>query len=380
MTGLIMYKKKILCSVIFIGMILWIIVDSCRPDHLFSRTENRLLQQKPSFSGQKFLEETYQQEYEKYLSDQFLYRDKWVSLKTKLEILSGKKEINGVYLASDGSLIERHLPSEIDPDTAEKKLYELKNFIENYEHLNENKTEQTDVKVMLVPTADIIYQEKLPPYAEQFDQIAYLNKAEEILGEGYLIDVKTALSEHANEYLYYRTDHHWTTLGAFYGYQQYCKVMEWDSGTVPQRPAYKQTVSKDFYGSLARKTQLYKNPDEIVLYRIPGDDELKVSFDGVWEQGIYDFNAVASNRDQYEIFLGGNHGFVEIQTGRKNKRTLLIIKDSYANCMIPFLIPDYEKIVIVDPRYYRGSMDELIRNKDFTQILILYNVIHFIGA
>ena len=133
-----MCKKKILCSVIFIGMILWIIVDSCRPDHLFSAGENRLLQQKPSFSGQRFLEEAYQQEYEKYLSDQFLFRDKWVSLKTKLDILSGKKEINGVYLANDGSLIERHLPSEIDPDIAEKKLYDLCNLIKKYEQFKDN--------------------------------------------------------------------------------------------------------------------------------------------------------------------------------------------------------------------------------------------------
>ena len=378
-----MCKKKILCSVIFIGMILWIIVDSCRPDHLLSAGENRLLQQKPSFSGQRFLEEAYQQEYEKYLSDQFLFRDKWVSLKTKLDILSGKKEINGVYLANDGSLIERHLPSEIDPDIAEKKLYDLCNLIKKYEQFNKNKMKETDIKVMLVPTADIIYREKLPPYAGYFDQTAYLHKANNILGEEHFIDVERVLSEHSDEYLYYRTDHHWTTLGAFYGYQEYCKVMKKDSLIEFKKPKYKlQTVSNDFYGSLSRKTQLYKRPDEIILYRTPGDQEVRVSYDGVREskQGIYDFDAVASARDQYEIFLGGNHGFARIETECENQRTLLVIKDSYANCMIPFLISDYKRIVIVDPRHYRGSMDELVRNEDFTQILVLYNVIHFIDA
>ena len=378
-----MYKKKVFCSVIFIGMILWIIVDSCRPDHLFSAGENRLLQQKPLFSGQGFLEETYQQEYEKYLSDQFLFRDKWVSLKTRLEILSGKKEINGVYLANDGSLIERHLPSEIDADIAEKKLYELNNFIEMYEHFNEKKTGETDIKVMLVPTADIIYREKLPPYAGYFDQTAYLDKGEDILGENHLINVEAALSEHSDEYLYYRTDHHWTTLGAFYGYQKYCEVMEENSGISFQRTEYVlQTVSDDFCGSLARKTQLYKNPDEIILYRMSEDQDVKVCFDGVYEsgRGIYDFDAVASARDQYEIFFGGNHGIVEIERECENQKTLLVIKDSYANSLIPFLIPDYEEIVIVDPRYYRGNIKNLIWDGNFTQILILYNVIHFIDA
>lgn len=378
-----MCKKRILCSVIFIGMILWIIVDSCRPDHLFSVGENRLLQQKPSFSGQRFLDETYQQEYEKYLSDQFLFRDKWVSLKTRLEILSGKKEVNGVYLADDGSLIERHLPSEIDPDMAEKKLHDLKKFIEIYEHFEEMKTKETDIKVMLVPTADVIYQEKLPPYAGYFDQTAYLCQAKEILGEAHLIDVEDVLSEHSDEYLYYRTDHHWTTFGAFYGYQKYCEVMEGDTGIAFQSPAYAlQIASDDFYGSLARKTQLYQNPDEIILYRTPEDQKVEVSFDGVLEpgQGIYDFDAVNSGRDQYEIFLSGNHGYTEIKTGCENQRTLLVIKDSYANCMIPFLISDFERIVIVDPRYYRGNMKDLIWNQTFSQILILYNVIHFIDA
>lgn len=378
-----MCKKKILCSTIFICMILWIIIDSCRPDHLFSAGENRLLQQKPLFSGRKFIEETYQQEYEKYLSDQFLFRNKWVASKTRLDILSGKKEVNGVYLANDGSLIERHLPSEIDQERAQKKLYDLKKYFEMYKNLKGNETRETSIKVMLVPTADIIYQEKLPLYAGYFDQTAYLNKAKDILGEAYFIDVETTLSEHSDEYLYYRTDHHWTTLGAFYGYQQYCNVMERDSGISFKRPEYVlQTVSDDFYGSLARKTQLFKRPDEIILYRIPGDDEVKVSFDGVWEpgRGIYDFGAVASARDQYEIFLGGNHGLIDIETGYENQRTLLVIKDSYANSMIPFLVQDFERIVIIDPRYYRGSIDELINDENFTQILILYNVIHFIDA
>lgn len=222
-------------NVILISAVILIftVADFFQEDRLFSDTENRMLAQKPKFSLESLFRGTYTQDYETYVTDQFVSRDKWIAVKTGLDVLMQKKEIGGVYLGRDDYLIEQHLPQAHSQEQVEEKLKLLSKLVD-----------QWDAKVMLVPTADNVLTEKLPAYAPYFDQTAFLEQAEGRLGREHLIDVHSALNEHRSEEIYYRTDHHWTSLGAYYGYQAWAAAMGVESYPYENR----KVVTRTFWG------------------------------------------------------------------------------------------------------------------------------------
>lgn len=187
--------------------------DLLKADRLFSETENRVLAQKPKLSLEGILSGSYEKEYEAYATDQFVHRDTWVMLKTRMDILLERKAIKGVYLAEDGSLIEQHLPQNYDQAMADKRVGLLRELTERY----------PQTLVMLAPTADNIQSYKLPPYAVSYDQRQLLSQVKEAVGEERVIDLFPILEEHREEPVYYRTDHHWTTLGAYYAYLEWAR-------------------------------------------------------------------------------------------------------------------------------------------------------------
>ena len=187
-------------------LLVFTVVDIAEADRLFSQTENRILAQRPKWSLDNILDGSYEKEYETYATDQFVSRDTWVMLKTRMDILLQKKVIKGVYLAADGYLIERHLPEEYSGELIDERLDQLRQLTERY----------PQTLVMLAPTADNILAEKLPQYAVSFDQSRLLERVKGEIGEEHVIDLFPTLREHREEYIYYRTDHHWTTLGAYY--------------------------------------------------------------------------------------------------------------------------------------------------------------------
>lgn len=191
-------------------LLVFTVADLVKADRLFSETENRILAQRPEWSLENVLNGSYEEKYEAYATDQFVSRDNWVMLKTRMDILLQKKLIKGVYLARDGYLIEQHLPEDYDQLLVNKRLGQLLELTERY----------PGTMVMLVPTADNILTDKLPAYAVSYDQRGLLAQVKEKIGQEQVIDVFPILEEHREEQIYYRTDHHWTTLGAFYGYQQ----------------------------------------------------------------------------------------------------------------------------------------------------------------
>lgn len=360
------------------------ILDICKQDVLYSAYENRLLAQKPKFGFQELLSGSYTEAYEEYITDQFVFRDNWIFIKTGTDVLLGKKEINGVYLAKDGTLIEQHLPEEIDKETVEKRL-KLLQELAVWQADRQEAANEGELYVMLVPTADNIRADQLPDYAEYYVQEPFLVQAVSITGENNAIDVRETLLAHKEEYIYYGTDHHWTTLGAYYGY------LAWAAAAGVEPVSYDvETVSYDFLGSLHSMTHWPASSDTIEAYQPGGAEKEEAVF-----RVYYDFTedpkdsiyepAHLDTKNQYAYFLDDNHPFMQIERTNPPQsaegKSLFILKDSYANCMIPFLTEHYETVYVLDLRYYHGKLLPLLEEygaKGEMDILICYNVIHFI--
>ena len=382
-----MKKINAIITLLLLGGILFglAVADICTPDRLFSEYENRILSAKPKFSLETLFDGSYTKDYETYVTDQFVGRDNWIYVKTVTDVLLGKKEINGVYLAEEGMLIEKHETEDINPETVEQRLVLLQRLTQ----WQEEKGTGT-LRIMLVPTADNILTDKLPDYAPYYPQQEFLEQVKEAAGS-YMIDVTNMLKEHREEPIYYGTDHHWTTRGAYYGY------LAWAAAMNMTPTSYNvQTVATDFLGTLHSKTHWTAAPDTIEAY-IPAvlqeTADSAASHSGM--QVYYDFSEDAKDslyeakhletKNKYGYFLDDNHPFIRIETGTQREeakgRQLFVIKDSYANCFIPFLTEHYETIYVLDLRYYRAPLFSLLEEygaKGDMDILVLYNVIHFI--
>ncbi len=352
------------------------LADIFTPDRLFSEYENRLLASKPELNIKVLVDGTYMEDYETYITDQFVARNTWISIKTSTDVLISKKEINGVYLAKDGTLIEKHIPEEIKEETVAKRLKLLKGLVEW-------QTERGGgtLRIMLIPTGDNMQAYKLPDYAPYYLQKDFLLRVRKEIGDEYVINVENVLNAHNIEYLYYGTDHHWTTLGAYYGYTAWAENMKMTKVSYNS-----EVVSSDFYGTLHSKTNLRVKPDYIEKYIPPITENLQVFYDFENEgtNTLYE-EKYLNTKNKYGYFLDDNHPFIRIETGSqapeaKGKR-LFVIKDSYANCFIPFLTSHYETIYVLDLRYYRAGLFSLLEEYDMQgdmDVLVLYNVIHFI--
>lgn len=344
------------------------IADFMNEDRLYSEKEKRMLASSPEFSKEALLDGSFMEDYEAYVTDQFVARDKWIGMKTSVELAMQKQEINGVYLCSDDYLIEKHEEADFPPELVEEKLALLMPLVE-----------QWDAKVMLVPTADNIMKNRLPDYAEYFDQAAFLETVAERVGEDNYIDVYSALLEHRDEELYYRTDHHWNSLGAYYGYKAWEQAMGYQE--LNYSPESMETVSEDFLGTLYSKVNIEVKPDTIKYF--PSTDILPktVVYDMSVKTNSYYEEKHLDTMNQYGFFLDDNHPFIEIDTGINNGRMLFLIKDSYANCMVPLLAAQYEKIYVMDLRYMNGKLMPFMESyepENGMDVLVLYNCVHFL--
>ena len=298
------------------------VADLWNSDRVYSEAENRVLASRPAFSWESLFTGEYGDAYEKYMSDQFVGRDKWVGLKTRADICFRKKEINGVYLGADRYLIGVNDPDEYTEQMENSRVASLTKLVNHW-----------DAKVMLVPTADNILTDMLPAFAPYYDEERLLTKVRNSIGEEHYIDVYHALQEHAQEPIYYRTDHHWTSLGAYYGFLAWADSV--GRFPYPYDVNGMKTVSENFQGTLQSRINVDWTKDSIQYF--PETEKKAVSV-------TYDFADTADSlyapdyldtKNQYGFFLNDNHAFIEIHTGYNPGKTLFVIKDSYANSLIP---------------------------------------------
>ena len=342
------------------------------PDRTFSENENRVLASAPEFSWESLFEGKFMSEYETYITDQFFLRDEWIQLKTLTEMAVNKQDINGVYMGKDGYLIERHEDSEIDFEMLQKSKDYLVKFVEKFA----GRLGEEHVKVMLVPTASEVLLDKLPPFAEGFDQNGLIDEVYGLLPEGVAVDVRDILKEHADEYIYYKTDHHWTSLGAFYAYQAFCEAMGFDVPALSD--AVFTEVSDEFLGTVYSKLNLDISKDSMHTITLPDTpSEVQMTVDMAEKFDSLYNDEFLSQKDKYSYYLDGNHALTEIASNSEGKGILLIIKDSYSHCFAPLTLGNYEKVYLVDFRYFNMPISQFIMQYRVTDILVLYNAVTF---
>ena len=352
-------------------LILW---NFATPPKVYSENENRYLADKPQFSVSKLVNGEYMNGVDDYINDQFVLRDDWIGAKVGLERVLLKQEINSVYFAKDNYLIEKHYTSDVSSDLAAKNKDYLLQFIER--HIARFGKDR--IKIMLVPTASEILNDKLPTFAKGtgYNQHEYINNLITTLPNDTVINVSDSLMKQKDEYIYYRTDHHWTSLGAYYGYTQWTQNI----GVEPiAKNQFRVTLaSNEFYGTLHSKVNTKLDPDEIYLFDIKKDMKYQLTYNfDKKTTTLYELNEL-EGKDKYSVYMGGNNALVQVETNLKNSRNLLVIKDSFANSFVPFAVNHFKTTNMIDLRYYNGSIDEFINEHKITDILVLYNVIGFV--
>ena len=337
-------------------------------DRSFSDTENRMLEQKPQWQISSVLDGRFMKSFETWQTDQFIFRDGWITLRTAADRILGKKDSGGVFLGKDGSLYEK--PEKLG-EGVWTNLDAIRSFCQRHPELSSY--------LLLVPDAAGVNPEGLPDFAPVETQADQLQQISGYLGDAVLnIPVYDTLREHRQEYIYYRTDHHWTTLGAWYAYEKAASVMGLAEPEAPETPPL-YPVSDSFEGTLASRSGYQADPDTISVFWPGAQTDLVVSYVEEQEESASLYaSEKLKTRDQYGMFLNGNHPLVRIRTMADSKRTLLLIKDSYANCFVPFLVSQFREIVLVDPRYYYGDLESLTAGQSFTDVLFLYNLNTFL--
>ena len=354
---------RITC-IFLLFMILAICANIFLPDKEYSESENRMLAQFPEFSMANLSSGKYMTDMEDYVTDQFFFRDQWINLKVLEDMTLGKRESNGVYIGKQGYLMQ--VPeNNIDMDSVENNLNGIREFAQRHKDVNTVMT--------LVPNAAYILEQLTPANAPVRDQSQDISLVENNVGDVLnFIDLTDTMSSHRDEPIYYKTDHHWTTLGARYAFETLYSAL----GIVPAQDYTIYPVSHTFSGTLASRSGYDRSQDTIDIY-VPQDvdTECVVNYveEGEKTASMYESSAL-DQKDQYEVFFGGNHSRIDITTPVEENKNLLIFKDSYANCFIPFLQPYFRSIIVVDPRYYYDDVDRLVTDNSITDILFLYNV------
>lgn len=357
--------KKVITILLCVGILslsIWLLLS---PKKDFSENENRYLAKFPVLSAKNMLDGTYTESLSDWLADHFPQRDFFVGLKSQTEILSGRKEINHIYIAKEDYLIEQYA----QPQNTQRIIDTLTRFYEKVSQAEVN------INLMLVPTAVTIHKDLLPQNAPASNQLETAQSIYTATGIPKIDCTEFLFTGVSEGQLYYRTDHHWTTLGAYYGYLAFCAAKNLQP--VSLTSLQEQTVTEDFAGTLYSKVNDYNHKkDSITVYTNP-EDHLTVTYTDTGEvsDSLYNFDYL-TEKDKYSLFLNNIHSLIEIENQTSSSEdVLMLIKDSYANSIVPFLAHHYRKIYVFDTRYYKdGPSSFLSEHKEINDILLLYNM------
>lgn len=329
----------------------------------FSPNENRILNQFPNFSIKSFLQGEYQDKLEKAVNDQVLGRDYWTAAAGKMKQAEGLRDIGGVYLGKEGYLI----PKYDEEDIPKFQYMENLRYVEYFASRMEGKS-----ALMLIPNAGEVLKDKLPDCGTFYNSDALYSSAKSVCQHLKVLDLRHALRE-SEEQVYYKTDHHWTSAGAYLGYEAICEKLGMTKHTYLEYNM--KCVTRDFLGtSYSKVLDSSIAPEKIYA---TGNDisDILVTKDG--RKGKLFEESKLKEKDKYGYFLGGNYGEVQIKGRGNTGRKLLIIKDSFANSLVPFLVQDYDEITMIDFRYYRNTAKSLLEKHKKEDLLVIYELSRF---
>ncbi|MCR5587446.1 MAG: hypothetical protein K6F77_07935 [Lachnospiraceae bacterium] len=344
-------------------------------DH--SDLEKRELASFPKVSVKRVLNGKFQKGFVSFVTDHFAFRDNWVEMKSLADIGMGKKEVNGVYIGKDSYLIEKY----DDNDFKDSQIKENVKYLSKFVNMAAESMGAEHIRIALVPGKEEVLSDYLPPFVERGTKQDYLlKKLDSKINDSdqIVLDLTDELKKHQDEEIYYRTDHHWTTKGASIGYEEIMKSLGREDEAKTDYDV--ESVTKDFYGTSYNKIHVKLKADSIEKYEIPEAEDVKVIIDDSGEEsdGELFVEEALDGADKYEYFLGGNYSGVEIDTNRgtkkKDMKTLVLIKDSYSNCLVPFFTANYDRIFMIDLRYANSSIfDKLEKIEKFDDIVFVYN-------
>lgn len=354
----------ILAVAFIICLMVFVIANIVTKDKKVSNRENRSLQEKPKLSADSLMSGTFMDQYEDYVSDQFAGRNIWRSLNIMLEMAGGSREQNGVFLGKNHQLLEDI--ADIDEDAVNASLNSINAFADSHQNIS--------TYMMLIPDSAEVLKDRLPNFAVTNNQAELFDEIKNGLSDSVTwIDTVSVMKQHSSEKIYYKTDHHWTSLGAYYVFNEVSSVLGLSVSDDNLYDVY--PVTRDFNGALSSTSGFCAKEKEQIDIYIPVNNDVSVIVNYVDDQKktatLYDIEKL-DTKDKYGVFLGGNFSMIDIKTSSDSEKTLLLVKDSFANCFIPFIAPYYKEIIVLDPRYYSGTVEEVLFTYHITDMLYLY--------
>lgn len=420
MKKLFKYKLVLLFTLLIVGITIFDIVGDV---DAFSEIENRALQQKPKVSKESILANEFTMKYEDYIDDQFVARDTWINIKSRIEFALGKIENNGVVYGQQNYMFEKY--QKTNEERIKSNTEHIQNFIKGY---------NGNVTVGIIPSSYVKNESKLPLGLNNVDQNNYIDEVYDKISQTKNLNGAYAEVFNMEEtpLEYYRTDHHWTTIGAHKAYSELMEQLDkpfihLERGILGDEVTgtYGLIDVGEFYGTYYNKTKAFHTvPDQLGYFDIP---ITQITIDGVEQSSLYDYGKLAT-RDKYGMFLHGNNGVtvissdnlatltkeieapivilnttdgsievptedeegilgqeeeeqeIDAETGEpvvKEKSRVLLIKDSYGNCFAPYLTYSFDEVVVVDLRFMNKKMSEFIKEKRYDEVIVLYNFMNF---
>ena len=369
-SGKLRFAPAVLFVAFVFGLAIWFVVN---PKADYSSSEKRYLQQFPETSVDTVLSGEFSEKFETYFADHFPQRNMWVGLNSYYNLGIGLNGRNGVYNSADGYLINVPVDKE---NYVRKNIRVLAEFKE--------KIGDVPMTVMLAPSTGYIATDKLPLIHDSYNDDTYFAETAKTLGESGVnfVDLRETFKQKYAEgvQLYYRTDHHWTTDGAYEGYVKLCEKL----GVQPaDKDSFAKTAYGGFYGTTYSTSGYWlTKPDSITVYDNQENTDknitVKISEDGKDNHygSMFFYNHIDED-DKYPVFLDGNHALTEIQNKNAKNGTIVVIKDSFSHSLAPFLAENYSKVVLVDLRYYKQSVSDLIKKENPEQVVALYGIDNF---
>ncbi|MEG2233759.1 MAG: DHHW family protein [Oscillospiraceae bacterium] len=333
------------------------VLNLAKPYSDFSENENRYLAKFPVFSWSAFIEGDFMRDIDNFLNDHFIFRDAWITVQSSAEYAIGKRETNSVYIGK-GSLLGKI--KEPDKEVVAGNLDGLRVFSERF---------KKPIYLMVVPSAAAIQTQKLPDFAVPTDELTAISDIESRSDFVRAVNISSALLEHSDEYIYYRTDHHWTTYGAYLAYAALCDTL---NATPLQYSA--ATVSDSFNGTLySRSGVRFIKSDSIESFTMPFDGGCAVvSSNSTAEHTSVYFDEYLSEKDKDAYFTGPNEAIVTLYGTNHTGKKLLMFKDSYAHCFAPMLLSMYDEVTLIDLRYL-NSLEAYVDIDEYDEVLCLYS-------
>lgn len=366
-------KNKIFFAIFMTVWIIIIVINFIWPKQVFSEEENRMLAVIPRFSFESFVNGDYLNGVNEYINDHFAFRNVYLKLNSWWEVnVMGKTENNDVYIGKDGYLFEKFEYGEKEKQNIEKNVTAISNFAEKMKEI------EVPTYFILVPNSIYINSDKLPDSVEAPNQQEIINNVYENAKNSTNIDVTTALdTENDITPLYFKTDHHMNSNGAYVVYNEFCKNANIQA--VPIQDFNKITVANEFLGTFDSKAQITnQEPDEIFVYQNEKNTNIKEAiYDKETTNSIFN-EEYLKGKDKYSYFLNGNNSRAIIKTNVENNKKLLVIKDSYAHILSQFLCENYSEVHFLDPRYTNFDYEKYVQENEITDVLFLYNVSNFL--